>query len=66
MRAVTADYANNLEKAVTSYEKALVQQTLAVCNGNKSSAAKLLDISRTTLRRKLNSYTDGGPADQQV
>lgn len=55
-RAVTTKYSNDLDKAVSHYEKTLVQETLNLCNGNKSLAAKKLGISRTTLRRKLQSF----------
>ena len=38
-------------------EKQHLTQTLAWCRGNKSQAAKVLDISRTTLRKKLQDYS---------
>lgn len=42
-----------LGEAVTDFERALVADALSRCRGNKSEAAKLLGVSRTTLRRKL-------------
>lgn len=54
-RAVASKYSNNLEKAVTHYEETLIQETLKLCEGNKSLAAKMLGISRTTLRRKIQA-----------
>lgn len=54
-RAVASKYSNDLEKAVAHYEKTLIQETLNLCEGNKTLAAKLLGVSRTTLRRKISA-----------
>lgn len=37
-------------------EKELIVKTLQLCNGNKSEAAKMLDINRKTLYNKLKLY----------
>lgn len=37
-------------------ERRAILQALEDCNGNRSHAAKLLDIDRSTLRRKLQEY----------
>jgi DNA-binding NtrC family response regulator len=41
------------QQAVTAFERALVQAALAATRGNQVAAARLLGISRTTLRIKL-------------
>jgi DNA-binding NtrC family response regulator len=37
-------------------EKHAIEQALADCDGNRTKAAKLLDIDRSTLRRKIQEY----------
>jgi len=37
-------------------EKQAIEQALADCDGNRTKAAKLLDIDRSTLRRKIQEY----------
>ena len=37
-------------------EKAAIQKTLAEAEGNKTEAAKILDIGVRTLHRKLETY----------
>lgn len=37
-------------------EKYAILQTLEACNGNKSEAARMLDISEKTIYNKLKSY----------
>ncbi|MGI6356035.1 MAG: sigma-54-dependent transcriptional regulator [Lentisphaeria bacterium] len=41
---------------IKANERALILQALAECKGNRSQAAKKLNISRRTLHRKLNQY----------
>ena len=42
-----------LEQAVSRLERALVRAALASADGNQVAAARLLGVSRTTLRAKL-------------
>ena len=37
-------------------ERRAIVQALADCEGNRTRAAKLLDIDRSTLRRKMADY----------
>jgi len=43
------------EKTLAEVEKEYIQNVLAYCNGNKTQAAKILDIDRKTLREKLKN-----------
>lgn len=45
-----------LPAAMEEVEKAMISATLAYCDGDKSRAARLLNISRKTLYRKLAEY----------
>lgn len=45
-----------LEDIVNQAEKDAILNTLIMCKGNKSKAAKLLQISRTTLYEKMNKH----------
>jgi Response regulator containing CheY-like receiver, AAA-type ATPase, and DNA-binding domains len=56
--AVTPQQPNPLDLGET--EKRLIRQALAATNGNITSAAKRLGISRRTLHRKLNEMNAAG------
>jgi DNA-binding protein Fis len=43
-------------------ERILILDTLVFCNGNRTHAANVLDISVRTLRNKLNQYAAEGVA----
>jgi DNA-binding NtrC family response regulator len=58
--AASPDEPGVLEHAVQTLEGALVQAALTAVNGNQVAAARLLGVSRTTLRAKLAS--DDEPA----
>lgn len=45
-----------LRESIEEVEKEAIIQSLIQCNGNKSAAAKLLDISRTSLYEKMVRY----------
>lgn len=47
---------NTLEKIIEQHEKEVISSTLRSCGGNKSRAAKTLDIHRSVLYRKMNKY----------
>ena len=59
--AVAAGEARNLDDlypmSLESMEKILIEKTLAESAGNKSKAARVLGISRQTLREKIKLYT---------
>ena len=42
-------------------ERAAIQKTLAESDGNKTEAAKILDIGVRTLHRKLDAYRQDDP-----
>ncbi|RMD96176.1 MAG: sigma-54-dependent Fis family transcriptional regulator, partial [Deltaproteobacteria bacterium] len=43
----------NLKAVVSEIEKNLIEQALAITNGNKNKAAELLQMNRTTLVEKI-------------
>ncbi len=43
-------------KSLQEVEKIAIEETLAQTGGNKSEAAKLLNITRTTLDNKIRKY----------
>ncbi len=45
-----------LEKAVEQTERAVIANTLKLCSQNRSQAARLLQISRPLLYKKINQY----------
>ncbi|MEN6349113.1 MAG: sigma 54-interacting transcriptional regulator [Syntrophomonas sp.] len=46
----------SLEKILGEHEKEVICNTLKSCDGNKSRAAKALDIHRSVLYRKISKY----------
>jgi len=46
----------NLEKAMASYEKELIQDALKSTNGNQAKAARLLDTTERIVRYKVGKY----------
>jgi DNA-binding NtrC family response regulator len=44
----------DLPSTIDEIEKQVIEATLDYCNGDKSRAAKLLDISRRTLYRRID------------
>jgi DNA-binding NtrC family response regulator len=47
---------------VGEIERELVLQTLARCDGNRTRAARVLDVSVRTLRNKIRQYSADGIA----
>ena len=45
-------------------EESLVKQALAMTGGNQTKAAKLLDISRDSLRYRMQKFGIASPSDQ--
>jgi len=56
-RAITLDI--ELPAAMEEIEKQVIEATLDYTEGDKSSAARLLNIGRKTLYRKLDQYENG-------
>jgi len=51
-----AGSAGTLLRSRAEYERALIQQTLESCQNNRSSAARVLGVSRVTLHKKIKQY----------
>ncbi|MCC6652599.1 MAG: sigma-54-dependent Fis family transcriptional regulator [Candidatus Eisenbacteria bacterium] len=51
-------------RPLTDIEKMAIEHALTVCDGNKTKAAGLLQISRQTLRTKLKEYALGDDAEE--
>jgi len=47
-------------RTIADVERHLILDTLAVCFGNRTHAARILGISIRTLRNKLNEYMESG------
>jgi DNA-binding NtrC family response regulator len=47
-------------QTVAEVERDLIIATLRSCNGNRTRAAKTLDIAVRTLRNKINEYVANG------
>lgn len=57
--AIEADKITNLyQLVITAIERPLLEVVMEYTNGNQSRAAKLLGVSRNTLRKLINSYKD--------
>ena len=52
----------NFDAVVSDFERSLIDQALTLSNGNKSHAADLLGIKRTTLLAKMKSFEPVGLA----
>jgi len=50
----------NFDSAVSQFELALLNQPMKKASGNKSAAAEILGLKRTTLIMKLRSYENSG------
>ncbi|HLE83489.1 MAG TPA: helix-turn-helix domain-containing protein, partial [Thermoanaerobaculia bacterium] len=50
----------DLERLVAGAEEAAIREALRRTQGNKSQAARLLEISRNTLAAKMEKYGVGG------
>lgn len=51
-----ADPQNIHEKIVTEVEKHLIEYVINYTNGNRSRAANILGLSRSTLRKKIGQH----------
>ncbi len=47
---------HSLQSAKAEFEKSLILEALELCNNNYSQTAKMLDISRTMLYKKIEQY----------
>lgn len=47
---------SSLRDAVDEYEREIIERTLRITGGNASEAAKILDIPRQTLQRKIKQH----------
>lgn len=50
----------NFDETVNRFERAILEQALNLCSGNKARTAELLQMKRTTLLAKLKSLNLGG------
>jgi two-component system response regulator AtoC len=50
------EFVYSIPKAVEQIERKLIMDAIAACSGNKSKAAKLLEISERSLWYKLEQY----------
>jgi DNA-binding NtrC family response regulator len=50
----------NFDETVNRFERAIIEQALSSCSGNKAKAAELLQMKRTTLLAKLKSLDLAG------
>jgi len=57
-----APEALNFESAVNHFERTMLEQALQKTAGNKTAAAELLGLKRTTLIMKLRNFGDSVPA----
>ncbi|MCB0355244.1 MAG: sigma-54-dependent Fis family transcriptional regulator [Bdellovibrionales bacterium] len=61
----SAAQGSSLKVAVAELEKRMISRVLSQTGGNRSEAARLLDISRSNLLSKIKSYElDSGNADE--
>lgn len=62
MADVSADTAEVIDRSedlsLASVERELILECLRRCDGNRTHAAKMMDVSIRTLRNKLNQYKD--------
>lgn len=54
--AFAACYPNNPKLLLEVFEKAVIQRMLAATDGNQAEAAKVLGITRATLKKRIDSY----------
>ena len=47
---------DSLDQAVNIYERELIQRAFTATSGNITEAAKILNIPRQTLQRKIKQY----------
>ncbi len=48
----------NMDEILAEFESEMIARAIAVCNGNKTNAARLLGITRARLHRKLDENGD--------